>query len=70
MNIPKTYWFDGALTAYFLINRIPSNVLKGTCPLQVLRPDDLLFPIPPKVFGGLFHSHPKTSKGQVRSKSC
>lgn len=39
------------LTAVYLINGIPSRVLQGLTPFQVLRPDSTMFPLLPHVFG-------------------
>lgn len=27
MNVPKSFWSDSVLTAYYLINRVPSTIL-------------------------------------------
>jgi hypothetical protein len=35
-NIPKQYWLDAILTASYLINRLPSNILNYKSPLQIL----------------------------------
>jgi transposase InsO family protein len=36
MNVPKSFWSYGVLTATHLINRLPSRVLDFKCPLEVL----------------------------------
>ena len=36
-NVPKRFWSDALLTAYFLINRMPSRALKFQTPLSVLK---------------------------------
>jgi len=37
MNVPKAFWSYGALTAAYLINRLPSRVLDFKSPLEVLQ---------------------------------
>ena len=49
MNVSMFYWSNGVLTACFLSNPMPSQILRGRCPLQVLRLEGLLF-IPRRVF--------------------
>ena len=34
MNVPKTFWSDGVLTAACLINRMPSKTLGGKSPVE------------------------------------
>lgn len=36
MNVPKFYWGEVILTFAYLINRLPSRVLSGVSPVQVL----------------------------------
>ena len=36
MHVPKRYWSHGVLTATYLINRLPSRILKFKSPLEVL----------------------------------
>ncbi len=38
LNVPKTFLGDAVLTAYFLINRLPSFVLAGKIPFFKLFP--------------------------------
>ncbi|WZZ50850.1 hypothetical protein YC2023_050957 [Brassica napus] len=35
-NVPKRFWSDAVATACYLINRIPTKVLKGQAPFEVL----------------------------------
>lgn len=37
MNVPKRFWSHGVLTATYLINWLPSSVLKFKSPLEVLK---------------------------------
>lgn len=71
-NIPTKYWGDCILTAVFLINRMPTQLLKDMSPYEVLnkkKPDyrDL------RVFGSLCYSSTSTkgrTKFQPRAKPC
>ena len=36
MFIPKSYWGEVVLTATYLINRLPSRVLNGVSPTQLM----------------------------------
>jgi LPS sulfotransferase NodH len=36
-NVPKSYWSDVVLTATYLINRLPSVILKNMSPLEILK---------------------------------
>ena len=51
MNVLKHFWADAVSTACFFINRMPSSVLNWATPYHQLFPNNLLFPIDPKVFG-------------------
>ena len=51
MNVPKHFWADAMSTTCFFINRMISSVLNWTTPYHQLFPNNLLFPIDPKVFG-------------------
>ena len=37
MNVPKKFWSYGILTATYIINRLPSQVLDFQCPLEILQ---------------------------------
>ena len=51
MNALKYSWAEAVSTACFFINRMPSSVLNRATPYHQLFPNNLLFPIDPKVFG-------------------
>ncbi|RVW51817.1 Retrovirus-related Pol polyprotein from transposon TNT 1-94 [Vitis vinifera] len=51
MKVPKQFWADAVSTACFLINRMPTVVLKGDIPYKVIHPQKSLFPLAPRVFG-------------------
>ena len=37
MHVPKQFWSYGVLTATYIINRLPSQVLDFQCPLEILQ---------------------------------
>lgn len=37
MNVPNFFWSHGVLTAAYLINRLPSRILKFKSPLEILK---------------------------------
>ncbi|KAK2966742.1 hypothetical protein RJ640_001066 [Escallonia rubra] len=51
MKVPKPFLADAISTACFLINRMPSTVLNGDVPYNVLFPTKPLFPVEPRIFG-------------------
>ena len=51
MNVLKHFWADAVSTTCVLINKMPSSVLNWVTPYHQLFPNNLLFPIDPKVFG-------------------
>ena len=51
MHAPKHFWADAISTTCFLINRMPSSVLKWDTPYHFLFPNKPLFPIEPWLFG-------------------
>lgn len=73
MNVPKLLWGDAVHTVAFLINLLPSFVLKGQIPYSVLCPSRSLFPIPPKIFGCTCFVQdvkPRVSKLDPRALKC
>ena len=42
-NVPKIYWSDAILTATYLINRLPSVVLKNKSPLEIIYQRKIIF---------------------------
>ncbi|KAK2970794.1 hypothetical protein RJ640_007090 [Escallonia rubra] len=51
MKVPKPFLADAISTACFFINRMPSTVLNGDVPYNVLFPTKPLFPVEPLIFG-------------------
>ncbi|RVX04977.1 Retrovirus-related Pol polyprotein from transposon TNT 1-94 [Vitis vinifera] len=55
MNVPKLFWGQAVLTEAYLINRMPSRVLKFQTPCQTLLKSfpttRLISTVPPKIFG-------------------
>lgn len=73
MNVSKIFWSDVVLTAAFLINQLPTRVLKGKSPSQVLCPSAPLLFIPWKAFGSVCFFHiPKhqTDKLDAKAINC
>ncbi|KAL6311472.1 hypothetical protein AAG906_012053 [Vitis piasezkii] len=50
-HLLETFWADAVSTACFLINRMPTVVLKGDIPYKVIHPQKSLFPLEPRIFG-------------------
>ena len=76
-NVPKQFWGEAVLTAAYLINRLPSRVLKFQTPCQLLLktyPDTrILSQIPSRVFGCSVFVHTSQvnrSKLDPRSIKC
>ena len=72
MHVPKHFWADG-VSARFLINRMPSSVLNWNTPYHQLFPNNMLFPIDPKVFGCtcfVRDVRPQVSKLDPKSLKC
>ncbi|CAL9013295.1 unnamed protein product [Prunus brigantina] len=60
MSVPKSYWGEAVLTAAYLINRMPSQVLKFQTPLQVFTAacsPSTVNHLPPRVFGFISFVH-------------
>ena len=73
MHIPKHFWSDVILTVAYLLNRVPSRLLKGKSPFETMFPDKKAFSIPPKVFGCVrfVHNHgPNRDKLDPRAYKC
>ena len=76
-NVPKCFWGDALLTAYFLINCMPSTVLQFQTPLQTLKkyfPENRIFSkLDLLIFGCTAFVHlqdPSLSKLDARSCKC
>lgn len=50
MEVPKQFWANAVSTTCFLINHMPSTLLIGNTPYNVLFPNKTLFSMEPKVF--------------------
>ncbi|XP_077219765.1 uncharacterized protein LOC143853955 [Tasmannia lanceolata] len=73
MRVPKSYWGDAVLTACHLANRLPSSVLGGSSPFDVLYPGHDPFPITPRVFWCVCFVHhlgPGFDKIDPRAERC
>ncbi|XP_052725874.1 retrovirus-related Pol polyprotein from transposon TNT 1-94 isoform X3 [Vigna angularis] len=72
-QVPSRFWGDAVLTACYLINRMPSSVLDNKIPHSILFPQDLLHPLPLRVFGSTCFVHdfsPGLDKLSPRSHKC
>ena len=76
-NVPKLFWGEAVLTAAYLINRMPSRVLKFQTPCQSLLKSfpttRLISIVPPKIFGCSVFVHinqQHRSKLDPRSLKC
>ena len=77
MGVSNYFWGEAILTAYYLINRLPTSALKFKTPIKLLQQ---LYPmsqsftsLPPKVFGCVAFVHDKNhnkSKLDPRSLKC
>ena len=77
MSVPKSYWGEAVLTAAYLINRLPSSILNGVSPVQLM---NSFFPTVPimtslqsRVFGccAFVHVHgPHRGKLDPRAVKC
>jgi hypothetical protein len=73
MHVPKLFWADAVLTATYLLNRLPSRVLKGKSPFEILFADKSPFRVPLKVFGCVSFVHnlnPSRDKLDPRAHKC
>ncbi|KAL5857492.1 hypothetical protein ACOSQ3_004950 [Xanthoceras sorbifolium] len=77
MNVPKYLWGEAVLTATYLINRVPSRVLKHDTPLHYLKnyfPTNRLgSSLPLKIFGcTVFVHQPRLSQSKLdaRAEKC
>uniref|UniRef100_A0A2N9HL42 Integrase catalytic domain-containing protein n=1 Tax=Fagus sylvatica TaxID=28930 RepID=A0A2N9HL42_FAGSY len=73
MNVPKIFWADAVLTASYLLNRMPSRILKGKSPFEMFFPGKNPFSVPPRVFGcvSFVHNHsPNRDKLDPRAHKC
>lgn len=73
MHVPKPFWADAVSTACFLINRMPSSVLRGEIPYKILFPNKSLFPVAPRVFGStcfVRDVRPHVTKLDPKSLKC
>ena len=73
MYVPKLFWANAILTAAYLLNRMPSRILKGKSHFEIFFPGKNPFSIPPKVFGcvSFVHNHgPNRDKLDPRAHKC
>ena len=72
-NVPLRFWGDAILTACYLINRMPSSVLKDQVPYSFVYPNAPLFSISPRTFGCTCFVHdftPGKDKLSSRAVKC
>ncbi|KAJ7959762.1 Retrovirus-related Pol polyprotein from transposon TNT 1-94 [Quillaja saponaria] len=50
-HVPLQFWGDAVLTAYYLINRMPSSTLHNTIPYSIIFPNHPLYSLPLRIFG-------------------
>ena len=58
--VPRQYWTDAVVTAFYLLNRMPSRVLAFNTPLQCLAhhtPLPFVLMLPPRTFGCVAYVH-------------
>ena len=78
MNIPKVFWGEAILTTSYLINRMPTHVLKYETPINTLKQcftasHHLFSSLTPKVFGctAFVHIHGHNhSKFDPKAQKC
>ena len=72
-EVLEIFWGDAILTACYLINRMPSSVLKNNIPHSILFPHDPFHPLPLRVFRSACFVHnfsPGFDKLCPRSHKC
>ncbi|KAG8478240.1 hypothetical protein CXB51_028177 [Gossypium anomalum] len=68
-NLPKSFWAEAASTAYFLINRSPSVVIKKKTPQEVWSGNPANYS-DLKIFGCPAYAHVDNGKLEPRSIKC
>lgn len=68
-NFPKTYWSYAVLSSYYLINRLPSKILRCKSPMEVLvgRPVDISHL---RIFGSICFVHFSRGKLDPCARKC
>ena len=56
-KVPQRFFGDAILAACYLINCMPSSVLHDQIPHSIIFPNQLLFCLPPRVFGYICFVH-------------
>ena len=72
-KVSQRFWRDAILVACYLINRMPSSVLHDQIPHSILLPTQLLFYLPPRVFGCVCFVHiltPGQDKLSAKATKC
>ncbi|XP_043705360.1 uncharacterized protein LOC122655212 [Telopea speciosissima] len=73
MHVLKHFWCEGVLTAYYLINRMPSSVLANKSSFSIIFPGQPIFRLPPRVFGCVYfvqNIHVNSDKLSPRFAKC
>ncbi|KAJ9678037.1 hypothetical protein PVL29_022810 [Vitis rotundifolia] len=73
MKVPKQFWADAVSTTCFLINCMPTIVLKGDIPYKVIHPHKSLFPIELRIFGCTCYvrdTRPSVTKLDPKALKC
>lgn len=73
MKVPKQFCADAISTTCFLINCIPSTVVHGNIPYNILFRNKLLFPLELRVFGCtcyIRNVRPHTTKLDPEALKC
>lgn len=72
-KVPNKFWVDAISTTCFLINHMPSTVLNGDIPYNVLFPNKSLFSLEPRVFDSTCYVHdvrPHVIKLDFKALKC